>query len=124
MVKYDETNYKIWFWYTDPKTGKKSTGRYAQEYKTKGWAERIAKERYGRLGYNWYVSKKNIFRKKCPCCGKTYYVDDNPLRNNTLQIRFGGQDDKAYQYYNYTQICNECFEKLKVNLVGSFKGDE
>jgi hypothetical protein len=109
-VNYDEENYKIWFWKTT-KDGLKITGRYTKEYKTRGWARRVAEMVYGPHGFAWIVSKKNIFHKKCPLCGKEYYVDDAPFTTNSREIRLRGRNNKTLNITT-VDICDDCFEIL------------
>lgn len=110
-VKYDEENYKIWFWKTT-EDGVNIAARYTKEYKTKGWATRVAKQIYEPAGYSWYVSKRNIFRKKCPKCGKEYFVTDFPLSvGNTCTVSLRNKFGKRFEV-SCQQICDECFNEI------------
>lgn len=114
--------FKIYYWRFDKKTKSYEYGVYYKEYKRKGAAMRVAKQRYGSGEYGCLVADYNPFVRKCDVCGKEYHLSKGFVfaSSNAITIHINDHMSGKQETCYFTDLCPDCLEKVRTHLENVF----
>ena len=115
MKKNNKPTWKIYYKEFDPNTHKCiGHGVYHKEYVQRGWAERVAKQRYRNgkyLRFEYTIATENPWFKRCAFCGSVYQ-DVGKYGGNFVHISAPLYDDNKRSSLHIPNICTKCAREL------------